>query len=474
MASRHRRLVVQAILPLVVMAAWVLILVWQIRQLVDTAKWVEHTDQVLAALHQLEGTVDRHVAAVRGYLLTGDAALLAPYNDAAAFTDAADQVAVLTADNPPQVQRMREVAAAYSRWRAVATEQIAAARARAPDAASVHRAEAIHVQTRSGFAAMRRVEERLRTERTGRAARAQRQTLLVVSIAGAVLAVLLAAGAVRSLTALAADYEQTQQALRDEADKLSAAERQLRADAAGLEDRVRERTRDLERANAQLEAFGYTVSHDLRAPLRGVQGLAQALVEDYGDRLDATGRAYATRVVDEAALMETLIQDLLRYARLSRTGIGIEPVDLDDAMAAALRHVEADAARAGGEITVAPNLGSVRGNRAVLVQVLINLLSNAVKFGGAHPSVLVWSERAGANVRVWVVDHGIGIKPEHHEQIFRVFERLHGADEYPGTGIGLAIVRQALERLDGRFGVESALGEGSRFWIELPGRSAVA
>jgi signal transduction histidine kinase len=292
--------------------------------------------------------------------------------------------------------------------------------------------------------------------------------MIVASVVGALLAIVLATAAVRSLMTLAAGYERSQDALRAEAAKLAEAERQLRIEAVSLERRVHERTAELERANAQLEAFGYSVSHDLRAPLRGMQGLAQALVEDYGERLDATGRAYASRVVDEAALMDTLIQDLLAYARISRVDVALESVALSDALAAATHNVAADVARSGAEIVVAPDLPAVRANRAILIQVFTNLLSNAIKFGGERASVLVWAERHAGKVRVWVADHGIGIKPEDRERIFRVFERLHGADEYPGTGIGLAIVRQAMDRLNGAVGVESTPGKGSRFWIELP------
>src|SRR5581483_8191375 len=178
--------------------------------------------------------------------------------------------------------------------------------------------------------------------------------------------------------------------------------------------------------------------------------------------------AYATRVIDEAALMDTLIQDLLAYARLGRAAVEIQSVALDEVIAAAQHNVTAAAAEKQAEVAVAPDLPAVRGNRAVLVQVFTNLLSNAIKFGGPRPSVLVWAERLQDYVRVSVADTGIGIKPEHHERNFKVFERLHGADEYAGTGIGLAIVRQAVERMGGRVGLESALGAGSRFWIDLP------
>jgi PAS domain S-box-containing protein len=236
-----------------------------------------------------------------------------------------------------------------------------------------------------------------------------------------------------------------------------------------LEQEVRQRTADLQAANARLEAFAFSVAHDLRAPLRGMHGLAQALIEDYGDRLDDVGRDYASRIVHEATSMDRLIQDLLAYGRLAHVELPVEAVDLRDVVDSALQAVRRDASERDAVIDVDPQLPRVRGNRSVLVQVFTNLLSNAVKFGGPQPRVRVRSEtREDLTHRVWIEDEGIGIAPEHHERIFAVFERLHGAESYPGTGIGLAIVRKGVERLGGRVGVESEKGRGSRFWIELP------
>ncbi len=242
----------------------------------------------------------------------------------------------------------------------------------------------------------------------------------------------------------------------------------LRLYATDLEQKVRERTTDLHAANSRLEAFAFSVAHDLRAPLRGMHGLAQALLEDYRDRLDATGRDYAQRIVDEATSMDVLINDLLAYGRLSGVELAISAVDLRDVLDASLYAVRDDVQRSGAHVDIEPGLPTVQGNRSVLIQVFSNLLSNAVKFGGREPRVRVWSDMRAPMAQVWVEDRGIGIAPEHHERIFGVFERLHGAETYPGTGIGLAIVKKGIERLGGRVGVESQVGHGSRFWIELP------
>ena len=237
-----------------------------------------------------------------------------------------------------------------------------------------------------------------------------------------------------------------------------------------LEAQVEERTAALQETMQELEAFSYTVSHDLRAPLRAMQGFAQALLEDYAPSLDSTARDYATRVVDASRRMDDLIQDLLAYSRLTREQLSIGPVDLDRLLPEVVSAFEEDVLARGGRIAVATPLGSVIGNARILQQIVTNLLGNAVKFvpPGVTPEIHVRSEAHDGKRRLWVEDNGIGIAPEHQERIFRVFERLHGGETYPGTGIGLAIVRRGLERMDGTVGVESVPGKGSRFWIELP------
>ncbi len=241
----------------------------------------------------------------------------------------------------------------------------------------------------------------------------------------------------------------------------------LQSRASELEHKVQERTADLEGANARLEAFAYSVAHDLRAPLRGLHGIAQALIDDYGDRLDDIGRDYARRLVQEASSMDALIQDLLAYGRLSHVELAVATVDLNDVLDAAVHAVREEIEWAGARIAVASGLPLVTGNRSVLIQVFTNLLSNAIKFGGREPHVRVWSERRADMAHVWVEDQGIGIAPQHQDRIFGIFERLHGVESYPGTGIGLEIVRKGVERLGGRVGVESTIGHGSRFWVEL-------
>lgn len=238
---------------------------------------------------------------------------------------------------------------------------------------------------------------------------------------------------------------------------------------ASLEQQVAERTEALGRSNAQLDAFAYTISHDLRAPLRAMEGFARILLDEYSEKLDAKAERYAQRIVSAAERMERLIDDLLAYSRLQR--IAVEPRIVD--MGRTARRVVAEARAEFGEsveIEMPATMPNVLAEPAVLGQIITNLVGNAAKFRreGTRANVRLWSETRGGRVRLWVEDDGIGIAPEHQARIFDVFERLHGQEAYPGTGIGLAIVKKGVECMAGTFGVISALDEGSRFWIELP------
>lgn len=233
---------------------------------------------------------------------------------------------------------------------------------------------------------------------------------------------------------------------------------------------VEERTRQLQEVIDELDAFTYTVSHDLRAPLRAMEGFSRILLEEHGEALEQDGRRYAHRIVHAAERMESLIDDLLAYSRLTRAQMDLRRTELAPMLARCVEEVRsATPAATDAQFDVEPELPTVIAEPTVLHQVLCNLISNAVKFqaDGAAPQIRIRSERMKGKVRLWVEDNGIGILPEHQERIFRVFERLHGQELYPGTGVGLAIVRKGMERMGGDCGVESTLGKGSRFWIEL-------
>lgn len=235
-----------------------------------------------------------------------------------------------------------------------------------------------------------------------------------------------------------------------------------------LEKTVAERTTALSETNEQLEAFVYTIAHDLRGPLRSIAGYSQLLADDYAAALDEPARHLLERIQGSAEFMDRLILDLLAFGRTARAEIELSRVDVRKAWSIALAQTADQREQAQAEIETIGALPSVLAHEATLGQVFANLLSNAMKFvaPGVRPHIRLRSEDRGDLVRLWVEDNGIGIPPELKERVFRVFERLNGS-RYAGTGIGLSIVRKGVERMGGKVDVESTPGEGSRFWIEL-------
>jgi signal transduction histidine kinase len=251
---------------------------------------------------------------------------------------------------------------------------------------------------------------------------------------------------------------------------------QLRDDAirkahADLEERVQARTIALQTTLRELESFTYTISHDLRAPLRAMAGFSRMILEDFGANLGPTGCEYATKIFVAAKRMDALILDLLDYSRVTRQEVKIEPVDLGAIVSDVVRNMEQEIRERHAEVVVEKPLPGALGHAVIVGQTITNLVSNAMKFvaPGVTPRIRIRGTRTSDGfVRLEVEDNGIGIETQYVDRIFRIFERLNPAEAYPGTGIGLAIVRRAMERMGGRSGVESELGRGSRFWIELP------
>lgn len=244
-----------------------------------------------------------------------------------------------------------------------------------------------------------------------------------------------------------------------------------------LEERVRARTSELERAvgelkrsNEDLQQFAYAASHDLKEPLRKIASFLELLQRDRAPKLDDQARVWIGHAVSGAERLAGLVDDLLEYAQVGRDDAPPFPVDLGAAAREALDGLAAAIAEAGAEVRIG-RLPTVPGRAVQMRQLLQNLLSNALKFRDpARPLVVeVFARRDGDAWAVSVRDNGIGIEPEHHERIFGVFKRLHPADKYPGTGVGLALARRIAQRHGGRLTVDSRPGEGSTFTFTIPG-----
>jgi PAS domain S-box-containing protein len=248
----------------------------------------------------------------------------------------------------------------------------------------------------------------------------------------------------------------------------AANERRIRELNLSLERRVAERTAELEAANRELEGFSYSVSHDLRAPLRAIAGFAAMLRGQHAAALPEAGRHQLERIEANAARMGALIDDLLKLSRASMHELKRRPTDME-ALARMAAHEATEGAPRPVEVVILP-LPQVQGDHALLRQVWANLLDNAVKYsrGNAAPRVEIGARRLPDAVEYYVRDNGAGFDPQHAARLFGLFQRLHSDEEFEGTGVGLALVERIVRRHGGQVGAEGAPGEGAVFRFSLP------
>ena len=250
------------------------------------------------------------------------------------------------------------------------------------------------------------------------------------------------------------------------------AEKTLEKYRGHLEELIKARTAQLQSANKELRAFAYSVSHDLRAPLRAIGGFADIIARRHRKSLNEQGQHYFDNIVQASEQMNRLIDDLLAYSRLGRQTVRRQPVPLGDLLAQVTTILTERVVKTGAQISLPPpdTLPTLDSNWTLLNRVFTNLLDNALLYHrpGAPPRVAVSCQTEADRVIISISDNGIGIAPEFHEKIFNIFQRLHSQTDYAGTGIGLATVKKAVELLGGQISVDSAVGEGSTFYVELP------
>ena len=238
-----------------------------------------------------------------------------------------------------------------------------------------------------------------------------------------------------------------------------------------LEQRVIDRTIQLEAANKELDAFAYSVSHDLRAPLRAVDGFSKFILEDYGNKLDSEGKRLLNLIRTNTQKMDQLITDLLSLSRVNRNELNFSVIDMTQMAISVFNETIQDDIKNNIRFTVDP-LPEAYADPAFLKQVWINLISNAIKFTSKkkNPEIKIGGKIENNTNTYFIKDNGAGFNQEYVHKLFGVFQRLHTSDDFEGTGIGLAIVKRIISRHGGKVWAEGKEGKGATFWFSLPGK----
>jgi signal transduction histidine kinase len=423
-----------------------------------------------SAYHLLQLLVDTETA-IRGYILTGKPEFTEPYDHA--IVEVPKELRKFRAVNTHtagEVDAIERLVAPLIRHQTLQRNRVASGH-RAEAVASVvsgegkRKMDAFRVEM-DRFLAHHRATEEARAHKNATTRRGLRNVilggLLVNLCAAAAMAFYFTASITRRLGVLVANtfHLERREPLR----------RPLRGsdEIAQLDARFHAMGVALEKSRAELESFSYSVSHDLRAPLRAVNGYAQMVQEDYAERLDGEGKRYLTTIRAEAQRMGQLIDDLLAFSRLGRQPLQLGPIDVAAIAREALRDVPGAAeTRVAVQFDPAP---PALADRAMLRQVFVNLISNAIKFSSRNAEIRVdvGGSRGEAENIYWVRDRGVGFDMRFAEKLFGVFQRLHAVHEFEGTGVGLAIVHRIIDRHGGRVWVEAEEGHGACFFFSLP------
>ena len=436
--------------------------------LTEGQKWVAHSWEVRSTLGSAQIQFEKSISAGRGYFLLDEPAYLTSWANAQrAMHRDFDRLDTLVADNPTQQKiaaRIRTLTEGQSRFVAESMQIKKQLGPRwKPNKERVNISKTFIDSISLGLVEMESEERRISGRRSQQSNINERQTRLAIFGATATACVALVATFVLMRRTL-------QERLRGE--------REAREANAELERRVVERTESLQSANErlntanqELEAFSYTVSHDLRAPLRHVVGFADLLDKKSGPLLDEPGRRYLTLIKDAGRRAGQLIDDLLAFSRMSRTELGYGRVNMQEKVERISGELGVE--NPGQEIRweIAP-LPEVWGDAAMLRLVWRNLLENAIKYSGKEPvsRIQVGVRQTPSEWEFFVKDNGVGFDMAHIDKLFGVFQRLHDFEAFEGTGIGLASVRRIVTRHGGRTWAESVTGEGATFFFSLPTR----
>jgi signal transduction histidine kinase len=450
-----------------------------LRTLIDSEYWLAHTLEVIDDTQQLVARVRTAESAARGYILTASPTFEEQYSAANQGVETAiEQIRQLTADNPSQQLRIVDLRQRIAGKMAVLNAGIAVRQGHPTGMLDPRLLGAVVDDTPDRVESVQRAiveiqgeEHRLLTLRTGDAASARRQVWVSFSIAF-LLDFLLLLAAFELLVRTGRDRE----TLADRAEEIESLNAALLAANTDLEDRVAQRTRELAISNQELEAFSYSVSHDLRAPLRTIDGFSLALMEDFADKLNDEGRDYIARVRSGVQRMGQLIDALLQLSRVTRSELQTERVDLSSLATLVFNELQSSDPSRSVAFTAQPGV-FVEGDGRLLRIALENLIGNAWKFTsrtadariefGTRPAASSGVGDQAGRTDYFVRDNGAGFDMQYVDRLFTAFQRLHGDRDFKGSGIGLATVSRIIRRHHGTIGAESVPGEGATFFFHL-------
>ncbi|HEX8536215.1 MAG TPA: CHASE3 domain-containing protein [Cystobacter sp.] len=462
---RFRHLLLRAILlPVGLLLLLAGILLWTVGNLIQAQERARHSQESLTRLERVRQLLIDRETGVRGYLLTGEPVFLEPYQSAGQrLPSEVEALEQRLAGEPEQRAWMEELRGRWRDWETGADEELALFRARG-DWLSLARSGRGKVRMDAIRATLDAISAQTRQSATLQGLEAERAGWTVLVVGGLwtlAVGVLLAWFSRRQLIRLAREYDASLAQVHAQADALRASE--LR-----LESRVAQRTLELTAANKELESFSYSVSHDLRSPLRAIDGFAQALLEDDGPRLSPEGQRLLSRLQAATMRMGQLIDDLLQLSRVTRAELQREPVDLSALATSVLQELRQR--EPGRDVTwsIQPGL-LARGDPRLLRVLLENLLGNAWKFtskrSGAH--IEFFSETVEGVPQYVVRDNGVGFDMAYASKLFSPFQRMHKPADFPGTGIGLATVQRIVHRHGGDISAQATRGAGATFRFTL-------
>jgi signal transduction histidine kinase len=448
--------VIGIISTLLALSLTTIIALSSMRQFKQRAAVVVHTNDVITRIGDISALMTDVQSAVRGYVITGNETFLTPYRDALRTLPVQlAELDALAADKPAQLRDMA-VLAALARESLLIGGNVVQTRLATDDAdagmALVIGGAGNQIQNRIRAQTRRMIvgQQALLASREIAAAESATRASLLIGL-GALI------GALTSGAAFLL--------LRGENRKRRSADQALVKASSALQQRAIE----LEATNKELESFSYSVSHDLRIPLRAVSGYARMFEEDYGDKIDREGLRLLAVIRDNSKRMGELIDDLLAFSRSGRQAMRQERIDMRTLVDTAIRLVRRDEDYPQSLIEIGP-LPRSEGDPALLQQVWVNLLSNALKYSARSnpPSIRIAALDSATETVYSIADNGVGFDMQYCGKLFGVFQRLHSADDFPGTGVGLAISHRIVTRHGGRMGASAVPDQGATFYFALP------